>query len=402
MKIESFSHLDFKNFAKELKELRTKLDADRGPADFSHLQKMERIGRLSSLVGLVTAALAVNPVSVFLLSLGAFVRWTMVTHHISHRGYDRIPNIPTRYTSKGFAKGWRRFIDWSDWMHPEAWNQEHNVFHHYYTSEVEDPDVVEINVEKIRNWRGPRFLKTLFLILLACTWKFSYYAPSTLRVWQRVRGFKATDAAGRGKLRSVMPRDPSLDAPYALLFLPVSTAGRELWLRCLLPFGLARFVLLPLLFWPLGKAAVLAVFINLLLAEILTNLHTFLVITTNHAGDDLYRFAEPMRDRDEFYVRQVISATNFKTGGNANDLLHGWLNYQIEHHLWPDMTMLQYQKDQPQVKALCEKYHVPYVQQSVWLRLAQLWRIVVGKRSMRFADTTPALRIPEPPMLAEV
>ncbi len=391
MKIESFAHLDYKGFARELKDLRTRLDADRGAADFSHLQKMARIGRLSFFAGLATAAIAVNPISIFLLSLAAFIRWTMVTHHVSHRGYDRIPNIPERYTSRGFAKGWRRFIDWFDWMHPEAWNQEHNVFHHYYTSEVEDPDVVEFNVAKIRDWRAPQFVKTLFLILLACTWKFSYYAPSTLRVWQRVRGFRSNESAARGKLRSVMPRDPAQDSPYALLFLPYNAAGREFWLRCLLPYGLTRFVLLPLLFWPLGKAAVLTVLVNLLLAEVLTNLHSFLVITTNHAGDDLYRFTEPIRDRDEFYVRQVISATNFRTGGDVNDLLHGWLNYQIEHHIWPDMTMLQYQKAQPQVKALCEKYNVPYVQQSVWLRLAQLWRIVVGQRSMRIADTTPAV-----------
>lgn len=386
---ESFAHLDYTGFAAELKTLRSRLDAERGPADFAHLKRVERIGRASSFIGLLTAAMAVNPISIFLLSLGSFIRWTMVTHHVSHRGYNRIANIPERYTSQGFAKGLRRFLDWFDWMHPEAWNQEHNVFHHYYTSEIEDPDVVETNVAAIRAWSGPVWVKSVFLFFFACTWKLTYYAPSTFRILLRVR--ERQNATGeRGKLRGVMPRDRSDEAPYGLMFLPTHAAGREFWMRCLLPYGLGRFVALPLLFLPLGKSAALAVLVNLLLAEVLTNIHSFIVIVTNHAGDDLYRFDEPIQHRDEFFVRQVISSVNFRTGGGMNDLMHGWLNYQIEHHLWPDLTMLQYQKAQPLVKALCNRYQVPYLQQSVWLRVIQLWRIYVGKSAMRKADTTPA------------
>ena len=33
---------------------------------------------------------------------------------------------------------------------------------------------------------------------------------------------------------------------------------------------------------------------------------------------------------DDFYLRAVIGSANFRTGGNVNDFLHGWLNYQIE------------------------------------------------------------------------
>jgi hypothetical protein len=31
------------------------------------------------------------------------------------------------------------------------------------------------------------------------------------------------------------------------------------------------------------------------------------------------------------------------SGGNVNDFLHGWLNYQIEHHMFADLSMLSYQ-----------------------------------------------------------
>ena len=382
----SFAHLDYRGFARDLRTLRKRLDAERGPEDLAHLRRIERVGRASSLVGLLTAAFAVNPISIVLLSLGSFVRWAMVTHPVSHRGYNRIAGVPARYTSQGFARGWRRFIDWFDWIHPEAWHHEHNVFHHYYTSEPEDPDIVEVNVAPIRAWRAPVWVKTLVLLLLAATWKLTYYAPSTFRVWLRVRARKKVEGP-RGKLREVMPRDPSVEPPYGLMFLPTHTEGREFWRRCVLPYGVGRFVLLPLLFLPLGTSASLAVLINLVLAELLTNAHSFFVIATNHSGDDMYRFDKPMAHRDEFYVRQVISAANFPTGSKVGDFLYGWLNYQIEHHLWPDMTLLQYQKAQPEVKALCERYGVPYVQQPLRKRIYQLWRIYVGKSSMRHADT---------------
>jgi len=73
---------------------------------------------------------------------------------------------------------------------------------------------------------------------------------------------------------------------------------------------------------------------------------------------------------------------NYRCGGDINDFLHGWLNYQIEHHLWPEMSMLQYQKAQPKVKALCEKYQIPYIQDSVWKRFLKLLPIILGDESM--------------------
>jgi fatty acid desaturase len=102
----------------------------------------------------------------------------------------------------------------------------------------------------------------------------------------------------------------------------------------------------------------------------------------------LYRFTTPVANRNEFYVRQIIGSANYRCGSDLNDFLHGWLNYQIEHHLWSDLSMRQYQQVQPRVKALCEKYDIPYVQQSVFRRFVKLWKILLGVESMRIGDTT--------------
>ena len=101
---------------------------------------------------------------------------------------------------------------------------------------------------------------------------------------------------------------------------------------------------------------------------------------------------------DEFYLRAVISSVNFRTAattpdmvpkgepagplGNVNDFMHGWLNYQIEHHMFPDLSMLSYQKAMPIVKESCDRYGIPYIQESVWLRLRKTTDMMVGKTNM--------------------
>jgi fatty acid desaturase len=167
--------------------------------------------------------------------------------------------------------------------------------------------------------------------------------------------------------------------------------GRALWKNCWLYYGGLQFVGVPLLFLPLGLNAALFVLINSLLAEVLTNIHSFVMIVPNHAGEDLYRFKGAANGKAEFYLRQIIASTNYKCGTDLNDFFHGWLNYQIEHHLWPNLTLRQYQILQPQVKALCEKYGIPYAQESIVLRLKKMANIYAGTQQMKFTPTASEL-----------
>ena len=65
-----------------------------------------------------------------------------------------------------------------------------------------------------------------------------------------------------------------------------------------------------------------------------------------------------------------------------NDFLHGWLNYQIEHHLYPNLSMLAYRKAHPKIKKICQKHKIPYVQENVFKRLQKTVDIMIGKTSM--------------------
>ncbi|MEQ9325621.1 MAG: fatty acid desaturase [Polyangiaceae bacterium] len=356
------SPIDEAAFCRDLEALRKRTLANLSEADGAHLRKVERWGRLCTLLGYATAWIAPNPLSAAAMSMGNLTRWTMVAHHVSHRGYDKVPGIPASRTSRGFAQGWRRLIDWLDWIEPAAWHHEHNVLHHYRLGEKTDPDVVEENLDWLRDNPVPRPLAWAALLFFMLTWKWTYYAPTTFLTLE--------DERARREHRPPPPRAGAWLMP-------------AFWLRCVLPYALVKLIVIPALFLPLGPHAALWVLCNTLLAEVLTNLHAFLVVVTNHAGDDLYVFDAPMANKAEFYRRQVMGSTNFRTGGDLNDFLHGWLNYQIEHHLFPSLPMRQYQLIQPEVRAICEKHGVPYVQQSVFVRLRKTLAIALGDARQR-------------------
>jgi len=367
---------DFDGFARELRAIEAEAVASLGEEDLAHMRKLERWGTACTVLGYATAWIAPNPISMVLLSTGSTARWAIVAHHVLHKGMDRVPGTPTRLTSKGFAQGSRRLLDWFDWFVPEAWHHEHNVLHHGYTNEVHDPDLVELNVEAIRDARIPRAVKWLSVAGYALTWKLTYYAPSTMQVLQR-RDRRRAGGAG------TLTDDSRGPERYVAAFDPRTPEGRELWWRSLLPYGVGRFVAIPALFAPLGPAAALSVLVNSVGAELIANLHTFLVIAPNHAGEDLHRFTERPRDRKEWFVRQVLGSANFTTGGDLRDFLSGFLNYQIEHHLFPDLPPRQYQRIQPRVRALCERYGLPYRQETLLARVQKLCAIAVGEAKMK-------------------
>ncbi len=368
MSLNSYQNVNRAQLAKDLDEIHDDVLTRIGAQDFKHLKKLERWGKVCSLLGYGSAWIVPNPISALLISQGSFSRWTLLTHPVVHKGYDKITDIPSRYTSKQFARGWRRFLDWPDWITPAGWHQEHDVLHHYNLGEERDPDCIQLNMVWLRESAAPMWLRFLIVGMTATTWKLFYYVPKTQKELHLSRIRKN--------------RQPIPDMPFKNTWSFFSREGRALWFESVLPYACFRFILLPLLFLPLGSVAAISVLLNSIFAELLTNMHSFLVIAPNHAGDDVMMFEEKGRGRGEFYLRQILGSVNYPTGSDVNDFFYGWLNYQIEHHLWPDLPLSQYQYVQPKVEAVCKKHGIPYRQQSVFKRLAKTVDIMVGRTSM--------------------
>lgn len=393
---EWIAKFDLDGWTDEIRALGKKLEVEQGPKDVAHLDKMIMWSNGFAALGLLTMGFCVNPISVIGLNLYTFSRWTMIAHHTCHGGYEKCHPNKSRWSRFKFALGslWTRFCDWFDWMMPEAWNVEHNNRHHYNLSETTDPDLVEQNLKMIRSLPVPVFFKYIAVGFLMVTWKWFYYAPNTYKE------LKLAQLRREGKKvpEGVNPDEP-VSFKDSLMGYDHFYSFYELMTVVLLPYLIIHFFLTPLPYLVLGeylgdygytgKSMYFNAVTNLFLAELLTNFHAFLAIATNHAGDDMYRFRKACRPfSGSFYLRQVLASVDFDLGSDPVDFFHGWLNYQIEHHLWPQLSMLSYRKAAPQVQEICERYGVPYVKQNVWWRLKKTVDIMVGNASMKWFPET--------------
>lgn len=377
----SYQDIDKDQFQIDIEEAKSKIGAPK-QEDLDHLIKLEKWGRMATFSGfIIILILSVLETSmeigsiVFwimavlsgsLIGLGNLSRWANVAHPILHGGYEKIEGIPSKYKRKGFAKGIRRYIDWLDWIKPSAWAYEHNIKHHYHLGEDEDPDNVEINTEFLRNAKIPMFLKYIFVFFFAATWKLSYYAPNTIRILKNKQN-KLENTENEEKI-----------SHYGFW----TENGRELWKSSILPYALVKFLLIPSLFLIIGTEAMFNVLMVMLIAELVANLHSFAVIVPNHSAEDIYRFEEPHTSQGEFYLRQIMGSVNYNTGSDLVDFGHGWLNYQIEHHIYPNLPLSQYQKLQPLIKDICKKHKIEYRQESVFKRVWMTVELMVGKTEL--------------------
>ncbi|MFC0106220.1 fatty acid desaturase family protein [Kibdelosporangium aridum] len=89
----------------------------------------------------------------------------------------------------------------------------------------------------------------------------------------------------------------------------------------------------------------------------------------NHKGMPIL----PAGQKVDFLRRQVLTSRNI-TGGRWVDFLLGGLNYQIEHHLFPNMPRPNLRRAQPLVQAFCHQRAVSYTQCTITASYAWVLR----------------------------
>jgi fatty acid desaturase len=78
-------------------------------------------------------------------------------------------------------------------------------------------------------------------------------------------------------------------------------------------------------------------------------------------------------DQLDFLRRQVLTSRNV-AGSRPVDFVLGGLNYQIEHHLFPNMPRPNLRRAQPLVRAFCAQHGLPYAEASLFGSYAQAVR----------------------------
>ena len=116
--------------------------------------------------------------------------------------------------------------------------------------------------------------------------------------------------------------------------------------------GLFFWYIFPFMIMPLWKALIFLTIVNQSGGFYLLN-----VFAPNHKG-------MPQFDKDvkfSFLEHQIVASRNIY-GHWLTDYVYLGLNYQIEHHLFPDCPRNSLKRVSPYVQKLCKKYNLPYLQ----------------------------------------
>jgi linoleoyl-CoA desaturase len=65
---------------------------------------------------------------------------------------------------------------------------------------------------------------------------------------------------------------------------------------------------------------------------------------------------------DEWAIHQLKTTANFAPKNKFISWMVGGLNFQIEHHLFPKVSHIHYDKIRNIVKQACAEYGVPYIE----------------------------------------
>jgi fatty acid desaturase len=89
----------------------------------------------------------------------------------------------------------------------------------------------------------------------------------------------------------------------------------------------------------------------------------------NHKGMPTLTEADEL----DFLRTQVLTSRNVR-GSRLVDFLLGGLNYQIEHHLFPNMPRPNLRRAQPLVRAFCSQHDLPYTEATMFGSYAEALR----------------------------
>jgi len=127
---------------------------------------------------------------------------------------------------------------------------------------------------------------------------------------------------------------------------------------------------LPLLFWPLPAVAVFY-----FLRTILLGYAMYAVLAPGHFPAEALRTTDEARRGADFFAIQTAGTVSFRTGLLGGFLCSG-LEYQVEHHLFPNISHVYYPQISLAVQRLCAERGLPYHSYSWAMALWKSWAVL--------------------------
>lgn len=219
-----------------------------------------------------------------------------------------------------------RFCDFLVVVGYGQWVETHNKHHSHTNKEGEDPDI-ELPFHAFTKERFAR--QNGLLKILSKYQVYFYYPIRALAAFSRRFSSISYFTQKKGAIKWVE--------------LVIWVSGVFVW------------TIVPFLVFPLGKAFFLIFFIHFVIGFYMSN-----IFAPNHKGMPQIAKGVAM----SFLEHQILTTRNIY-GHPITDFVFVGLNYQIEHHLFPNCPRNKLKYITPYVKEICKRFHLEFTEVSV-------------------------------------
>ncbi|MEV4455083.1 acyl-CoA desaturase [Microbispora sp. NPDC049633] len=336
--------VDAEGFGRELDKIRDEVLASLGERDASYIRgliavqrKLELGGRALLFASWLPPAWAAGTAA---LAAAKILENMEIGHNVLHGQWDWMRDPKIHSTT------W----EWDTASPADQWKHSHNFVHHTWTNVLgKDRDigysVVRISPEQ--RWHPIYLAQPFYNALLALFFEYGI-AIYDLEL-ERIPSGRKDPKEALAQLRAVAAK-----------------IRRQI---------VKDYVAFPLLAGP----AFLPVLLGNLTANLARNVWGHTIIFCGHFPEGAQVFTEDRLEnetRGEWYVRQLLGSCNID-GGPLFHIMSGNLSHQIEHHLFPDLPSNRYAEIAPRVRALCERFGLPYTSGSLARQAGSVWKRVL-------------------------
>ena len=350
--VKEYTHLtdeEVEQLGRELDAIRKDIEESRNADDAAYINRMIRIQRGLAAAGRATLIAGTQskktraPAAVLgasFLGLAKILENMEIGHNVMHGQWDWM-NDPEIHSSN-----W----EWDTAQPAEQWKHSHNYIHHQFTNVLgHDNDIGYgiLRMAREQKWHPYYLGQPVYNALLAALfqWGVSLHDLDL----ERIRKGEKDPKEMKRQLRQILRK------------------GRNQILK--------DYVVYPALAGKQWKTTLKA---NAT-ANLARNLWSYMIIFCGHFPDGAMHFTEEELEdetRAEWYLRQMLGSANFE-GGRTLHILSGSLGFQIEHHLFPDLPSNRYPEISVKVRALCDKYDIPYTTGPLHRQYGQTLRTIM-------------------------
>ncbi len=328
--IKAYAHLspqDVEDIAAELDKIREEVEEARGERDARYIRRAIQLQRGLAAFGRLALFASSSRIAwlagVATLGSAKIIENMELGHNIIHGQWDWM-NDPEIHSTE-----W----EWDTTCPSSHWKHSHNFVHHKYTNVVGLDSDVGYNIMRVTRdqpWAPWMIGNPIYNLLLGTLFEWGV-AVHHVDVG-KVRSGEKSWAEARRDLRTV-GRKVGKQVGKDYIIYPALTGVN--WKRTLTANAVANLI---------------------------RNYWSYAVIFCGHFPDGAEKFTKEefeQETRGEWYLRQMLGSANFNAGP-IMAFMSGNLCYQIEHHLFPDLPSNRYAEMSVKIRALCEKYDLPY------------------------------------------